>query len=105
MSSSSKNFAAWLIWPLLALVGWTNLASRIAVLSPNDLRALLGNDASIATVRGVLVETPHIKIVERDDQETNRTVAQVRVTGLQRDDNWQPADGEIVVTTPGTLSG
>ncbi len=100
-----EKLRPWLIWPLLALVGWTNLASRTAVLSPNDLRALLGNDASIATVRGVLVETPHIKIIERDDQETNRTVAQVRVLGLQRNDNWQPADGEIVVTTPGTLSG
>jgi len=100
-----EKLRPWLIWPLLALVGWTNLASRIAVLSPNDLRALLGKDAAIATVRGVLVETPHIKIVERDDQETNRTVAQVRVLGLQRNDNWQPADGEIVVTTPGTLPG
>jgi hypothetical protein len=74
-----EKFRSWLIWPLLALVGWTNLASRTAVLSPYDLRALLGNDAAIATVRGILVETPHIKIVERDDPETNRTVAQIRV--------------------------
>ncbi|MGD0252854.1 MAG: ComEC/Rec2 family competence protein, partial [Verrucomicrobiota bacterium] len=95
----------WLIWPLLALVGWTNLTSRTAILSPNDLRALLGNDAAIATVRGNLVETPHIKIVERDDQPTEHTLAQVRVTGLRRDDKWQPANGEIVVTTPGTLAG
>ena len=65
-----EKLRPWLIWPLLALVGWTNLASRTAVLSPNDLRALLGNDAAIVTVRGTLVETPHIKIVERDDQET-----------------------------------
>ena len=93
----------WLIWPLLALVGWTNLASRTAVLSPNDLRTLLGNDAAIVTVRGNLVETPHIKIVERDDQQTEHSLAQVRVTGLQRGENWQPADGKIVVTTPGTL--
>ena len=93
----------WLIWPLLALVGWTNFASRTAVLSPYDLRTLLGKDAAIATVRGNLIETPHIKIVERDDQETERTVAQVRVTRLRRDGNWQPATGEIVVTTPGTL--
>ena len=63
----------WLIWPLLALVGWTNLASRTAVVSPNDLRALLGNDAAIVTVRGNLVETPHIKIIERDDQQTEHT--------------------------------
>ena len=100
-----EKFRSWLIWPLLALVGWTNLASRTAVLSPYDLRTLLGNDAAIATVRGILVETPHIKIVERDDPETNRTVAQIRVTGLRWDDNWQPAEGEIVVTTPGTLPG
>ncbi len=100
-----KKIRSWLIWPLLALVGWTNLATRTAVLSPNDLRALLGNDPAIVTVRGNLVETPHIKIVGRDNQETNRTVAQVRVTGLRRNDNWQPADGEIVVTTPGALPG
>ncbi len=31
-----------LIWPLLALAGWTNLASRTAVVSPNDLRTLIG---------------------------------------------------------------
>ena len=28
-----------LIWPLLALAGWTNLAIHTAVISPNDLRA------------------------------------------------------------------
>jgi hypothetical protein len=55
-----KKLRPWLIWPLLALVGWTNLASRTAVLSPNDLRTLLGNDAAIVSVRGNLVETPHI---------------------------------------------
>jgi ComEC/Rec2-related protein len=97
------KFRPWLIWPLLALVGWTNLASRTAVLSPNDLRALLGDDAAIVTVRGKLIETPSIKIVERDDQPTERTLAQVRVAGLQRNGSWQPADGEIVATTPGTL--
>jgi len=99
-----EKLRPWLIWPLLALVGWTNLASRTAVLSPNDLRTLLGNDAAIVTVRGNLVQTPRIKIIERDDQETERTVAQVRVIGLQRGENWQPADGKIVVTTPGVLS-
>ena len=100
-----EKFRSGLIWPLLALVGWTNLASRTAVLSPNDLRTLLGNDAAIATVRGNLVETPHIKMVERDDQQTEHTLAQVRLTGLRRDENWQPADGEIMVSTPGVLPG
>ena len=100
-----KKFRPWLIWPLLALVGWTNLASRTDVVSPNDLRALLGNDDAIATVRGTLIETPHLKISGHDDQPTERSLAQVRVVAVRRDTNWQPAAGSIVVTTPGVLDG
>jgi hypothetical protein len=44
-----------------------------------------------------------VKIVERDDQETEHSLAQVRVTELRRGENWQPATGEIMVATPGTL--
>ena len=98
-----EKLRPWLLWPLLALAGWVNLASRTAVLSSHDLRALLGNDAVIVTVRGILLETPHIKIVERDAQSTEHTIALVRVTGLERDESWQPADGEIAVATPGSL--
>ena len=46
-----------------------------------------------------------LKIVERDGQETEHSLAQVRVTELRRGENWQPAAGEIIVTTPGTLAG
>jgi competence protein ComEC len=95
-----------LIWLLLALVGWTNLASRTATVSPNDLRALLGDTNAIVTVRGTLIETPHLRITERDGQQTERSVAQVQVTALRRDDaNWRPAAGSIIVTTPGALAG
>jgi competence protein ComEC len=93
----------WLIWLLLALVGWVNLASRTAVVSPNDLRTVFGNDTAIVTVRGTLLETPHVKIVERDDQETEHSLAQVRVSELRRGENWQPVTGEIIIATPGTL--
>jgi competence protein ComEC len=94
----------WLIWPLIAVAGWTNLATRTAVVSPNDLRRLLGNEAAIVSVRGTLLETPHIKIVERNDLEMERSLARMRVTELGRGENWQPAAGEMIVTTPGTLS-
>src|ERR1017187_467781 len=94
-----------LIWLLIAFVGWTNLASRTAIVSPNDLRALLGNTNAIVTVRGTLIETPHLRITERDGQPTERSVAQVQVTALRRDANWRPAAGSIIVTTPGTLAG
>jgi competence protein ComEC len=98
-----KKLRPWLIWPLMALVGWTNLATHTAVVSPHDLRALLGNEPAMVTVRGTLVETPHVKIVERDDQEMQHSLAQVRMTELCRGENWQPAAGEIMVATPGTL--
>jgi ComEC/Rec2-related protein len=93
-----------LIWPLIAFVGWTNLASRTAMVSPNDLRALLGDTNAIVAVRGTLIETPHLRITERDGQQTERSVAQVQVTALRRDANWRPAAGSIIVTTPGTLA-
>ena len=98
-----NKFRSFLIWPLLALAGWTNIASRTAVVSPNDLRALIGNDAAIVTVRGVLIETPHLKLVERDGQETERSLAKVRVAGLRRGEMWQPASGSVIVTTPNPL--
>ena len=98
-----KKVRSRLIWSLIVLVGWTNLVSRTAVISPNDLRTMLGNAAAIATARGTLLETPHLKIVERDEQETEHSVAQIRVMQLRLADNWQPASGEIIVATPGSL--
>ncbi|MGA2281785.1 MAG: ComEC/Rec2 family competence protein, partial [Verrucomicrobiota bacterium] len=93
-----------LFWLLIALVGWTNLASRTAMVSPNDLRALLGDTNAIVTVRGTLIETPRWRITERDGQQTERSVAQVQITALRHDAGWQPAAGSVVVTTPGTLA-
>ena len=98
-----EKMRPFLIWPLLALAGWTNIASRTAVVSPYDLRLLIGNDAAIVTVHGSLQETPHVKIVERGDQEIEHSLAMVRVNGLLRGENWQPASGSIIVTTPNPL--
>jgi competence protein ComEC len=99
-----KKTRPFLIWPLLALIGWTNLASRTAVVSPDDLRALLGNDAAIVTVRGTLIETPHLKIAERDGQETEHSLAKIQTAEIRRGENWQPASGTIIVATPNPLA-
>ncbi|MGO9586033.1 MAG: ComEC/Rec2 family competence protein [Limisphaerales bacterium] len=93
-----------LLWLLVAVVGWTNLASRTAMVSPNDLRALLGDTSAIVTVRGTLIETPHLRITERDDRQTERSVAPVQVMALRHGAGWQPAAGSVIVTTPGTLA-
>ncbi len=96
-----KRFRPILLCALLTLAGWTNLLFHTAVISPNDLRRLIGNGTEIATVRGALTQTPQIKISQRDGDETAHSVAQVRVSEIQSDENWQPAAGEIVVSTPG----
>jgi competence protein ComEC len=92
-----------LLWPLLVLVGWTNLISRTAVLSPNDLRALLGNDPALVTVRGILVDTPSLRVYEHGNNETSRTLARLQITSLARREDWQPAAGVIMVSTKGEL--
>ena len=84
------------------LAGWTNFICHTAVISPNDLRTLLGNEPALVTVRGELAETPRLKITVRDESENWRNVARVRVTEIRRAENFMPAAGEILVTTPGT---
>ena len=86
---------------LLALAGWTNLSVRTAVISPNDLRTQLGNEAALVTVRGELAETPRLKIIVRDETENWRNVARVRVHEIRQKENFLPADGEVLVTSPG----
>ena len=46
---------------LLPLAGWTNLASRTALLSPIDLRTLLGSDPALVELRGALSEAPVLR--------------------------------------------
>jgi len=98
-----KKFRPCLLWPLLALAGWTNFAVQTTALSPDDLRRQLGSQAAIVAVRGTLAETPRLKISERDDHETWRSVARVRVAEIRRAENFIPATGEILVTTPSPL--
>src|ERR1017187_6574800 len=49
-----KKHRLLLLWPLLALAGWLNFTARTAVVSPADLRVLLGQEPAVATVRGTL---------------------------------------------------
>ncbi len=93
----------WLLWPLLVLVGWTNLVSRTTVLSPDDLRVLVGNEPILATMRGTLEETPSVRVYDQANQEISRTLVPLRVTALARQEEWQSARGRIMVTSKGAL--
>jgi hypothetical protein len=92
-----------LICLLLALASWTNLVFHTAVISPGDLRNLIGGKTEIVSVRGILIQAPQIKISARDGRQTEHSLAQVKVAGLRPAENWQPALGEIVVATPSAL--
>src|SRR5437868_5125200 len=68
---------------LLVLAGWTNSILQTAIISPHDLRAIVGDQTDLATVRGTLLETPSRRVYEHDDKETSRTMAQLNVTELR----------------------
>jgi len=94
-----------LLGALLMLAGWINLILHTAIISPNDLRDLIGNQTEIASVRGTLTQTPQIKISEDEKgNETEHSLAQVRVTGIRSGDDRGPASGKIVLSTPGLLA-
>jgi ComEC/Rec2-related protein len=94
----------YLIGPLLILTAWTNLTSRTAIVSPNDLRTVLDGSYEDVIVRGVLCGTPEERTSIRDERLVRRTMAHVQVTELRRSGEWQPVSGQIVVSTPGTLA-
>ncbi|MGA3182253.1 MAG: ComEC/Rec2 family competence protein [Verrucomicrobiota bacterium] len=88
---------------LLVLAGWTNMARRTAVVSPNDLRVLLGNQAEDVKLRAVLCASPTPRIFERGAKEFWHTTTLARTTEILRDGRWQAAAGKAIVGTPGIL--
>lgn len=92
-----------LLWPLLVLVGWTNLVSRTAVVSPVDLRTVLGTNAALVTVRGTLRETPSQRVFERAETEVWRSLGRVEVTELKRGETWERVAGVVMTSTSGQL--
>ncbi|MGN6642405.1 MAG: ComEC/Rec2 family competence protein [Verrucomicrobiota bacterium] len=94
---------SWLLVPLIVFSGWTNLVCRTAIVSPVDLRATLSEAPEDVVLRGTLLETPSERISLRDETESVRTLAELSVKAVKRNDQWQAAVGKIIVVTPGTL--
>ena len=96
---------SWLLYPLIVLAGWTNCTLQTAVISPHDLRLILGEQPAIATIRGTLREAPVQRVFEHNAEESWRTLARVEGTALRLNrESWQPATGRLAVTTRGLLS-
>jgi ComEC/Rec2-related protein len=103
---ASSRLRRYFLWPLLALTGWTNFTLHTAVVSPVDLRQIVDIRPAVAnavSVRGTLAETPHLKIQDRNGEEIQHSLAQVTVMAIRQGGAWQPACGNLIVTTPGTL--
>ncbi|HMC27936.1 MAG TPA: hypothetical protein VKM56_09110, partial [Verrucomicrobiae bacterium] len=59
----------------IVFAGASALTLRTAVLSPFDIRSLIGTQPQIATVVGRLAETPFQRVYERGNRENWRTIA------------------------------
>jgi competence protein ComEC len=89
----------------LFLFGLLNLNLRTELISPHDLRTLAGNREQLVTIRGKLREKPGQRVYQRDDRETWRTIAQVRVEQIQLDNGeFSPAHGDVLSITSGVLT-
>ncbi len=95
----------WLLVPLLIIAGWTTLVSRTAVLSTDDLRALLPEGPALVSVRGKLSESPTVRMFIHDEEPSYRTLAEVEVTEICWKKEWRPATGRIMTMNPGDLNG
>ncbi|HEY5298575.1 MAG TPA: ComEC/Rec2 family competence protein [Verrucomicrobiae bacterium] len=98
-----KKFRPLLICLLLAFAAWTNLIFHTSIIAPDDLRNVIGDKTEIVALRGSLTQSPQIKITERDGEEIEHSLTQIKITQTSRDQNWQNAFGKIVVSTPGEL--
>ena len=95
----------YLIFVLALGAGWTNFALRTAILSPHDLRQLLGEKPALATLRGKLSETPTQRVFIQDQKESWRSLAQIEVSAIQLERQpWQPASGRVAIVTTGMLT-
>ena len=90
---------------LVLAAGATNLTLHTAILSPTDLRAILGQQPELGTVRGVLTETPTVRVYQQDEQLSWRTLARIAVSRVsieKQPSQW--ATGVLAVSTPAQLT-
>lgn len=93
------------LYPLLFLTGWTGFTFHTAIISPHDLRRVLGDNPAIVTIRGTLSETPTIRVTETAGKTSWHTMARVDVTALRPNRAaWKAATGRMAIATPCLLT-
>jgi competence protein ComEC len=98
-----KGGRAWLLAPLLFLLGWTDACWHDAILSRHDLRLLFGEQPQLVTLRGIVQAPPSQRIFQRDQREFWHSSALLEVSEILSNGVWQPAAGKVAAGTPGIL--
>src|SRR5512139_4021674 len=94
----------YLVSPVFVLAGAAHYTLQTAVISPYDLRTLLGEEPVYARLVGVLETAPQRRVQQRGEEERNRSTAQLQVRRLCREGrSWEPAHGWVFASTPGVL--
>jgi len=95
----------YLLGLLIMLVGASNLTLHKAILSPYDLRVLIGEKAELVTIRGRLVQTPSQRLYEFGETENWRTVGQIELESIRRNNSdWEPAYARVAFSVPDVLA-
>ena len=88
----------------LALFGAGALAYQATQwpLSPDDVRCRIDAHGELGRVRGILVETPSVRLSERKGQWVERTLVRLRVTGwCPQGGAWESVSGQMMVSSQG----
>lgn len=94
----------WLLCAAWFFLGASLLSFRMDDRNANDLRRLFPGEAEIVVVRGVLDGDPEQRVLERDGRTRYRTTARIDVHEVERRGTWEPAVGEVAVSTTGFLA-
>ena len=92
-----------LLCAVFFLAGGLNLTLRTTILSPEDLRLLLGQRSESVTLQGILRRTSKERIFLKRGEEKIRSVAEVDVAAIGAAGEWRAARGRVVVGTPDIL--
>jgi competence protein ComEC len=87
----------------ICLTGWIFYTVRYEILSPADLRVLVGNKPALAKIRGTLLEPATTRVYTEEGRVAESTLAHVRVSTIQLKGVWRAAFGEIIISTPALL--
>lgn len=71
-------------------------------LDPDDVRGRIDGRGELGRIRGILTETPSVRLTERRGQWMERTVVRLRVTGWRPGEgDWERASGQVLVSSLG----